>query len=498
MTTLALPNAVLEDLQWLQRLAALMARDADEADDLVQETLVEAWRAPPADTSRPLRPWLGTVLRNRLRMRKRSAIRREAREERAPALGAEARAPDREHERLEVLRILLAELQALPAEDQRIIVRRFFEGESAAEIGRALDISSATIRSRIHRSLGRLRSALDDRFGSRETWCAAVVAVPPTLGGTAPLASHAASSKTMSITMKTLLLAALGGTTGVVGWAVTRPDAEPDEALAARTITVDATPSAAAGGEAARELEADEATAARARPDEPQARWKQRVRSIRSQLPAPSPAGAAPAATRSETARDQAAHDELMAMVEACMEDLGAEASGAVTLSVHELGAPGVGTIYESIEVVDATFPRPEVLECLTQSMYAYVGEAPDEPHEHVYSWTLALGKARTDREEQTKMIGYIFGAHMGEVRFCESKAEGPVTGAVTVEMTIDESGAVELSQAQPSELPAAVVECIVAATKRWVFPAKLAGKRIERELVLPVPGQPPGPVREQ
>ena len=52
MKTLALPTAVLEDLQWLQRLAALLARDADEADDLVQDTLVKAWQEPPPDTRR--------------------------------------------------------------------------------------------------------------------------------------------------------------------------------------------------------------------------------------------------------------------------------------------------------------------------------------------------------------------------------------------------------------------------------------------------------------
>lgn len=493
MKTLALPNAVLEDLQWLQRFAAMMARDADEADDLVQETLVEAWRAPPSDTSRPLRPWLGTVLRNRFRMRRRGAIRRAAREQGAPALGTEARSPDREHERLEVLRILLAELQGLPAEDQKIIVRRFFEGESAAEIGRALDIPSATIRSRIHRSLGRLRGALDDRFGSRETWCAAVVAVPRS-GSTAPLATHTGSSSTMSITMKALLITALGGTTGVVGWAATRPATEADEAAqASKASTVAATPAgdATPPGEAATEREASVAAQA----EDPQARWKWRVRSIRSQLQAPAAAGATPAVPQSDEARQLAAHRELGQLVEACMEDLGAKATGAVTLSMHELGAPGVGTIYASIEVVDASFDEPEVIECLTQSMYDYVGEAPAAAYEHVRVWTLPLGKPEAVADEDAQALGYIVGAHLGEVRFCERKAEGTVAGSVKVALTIGESGTAETVVAEESSLPPAVVECIVGATKRWQFPGKLAGKRFERDFVLPVPGQPAGPV---
>ena len=43
------------DLQWLRRFAAMLARDPDEAEDLVQETLVVAWADPPRDALRPAR-----------------------------------------------------------------------------------------------------------------------------------------------------------------------------------------------------------------------------------------------------------------------------------------------------------------------------------------------------------------------------------------------------------------------------------------------------------
>lgn len=485
MKTVALPHAVLEDLQWLQRFAAVMARDADEADDLVQETLVRAWQDPPPDTDRPLRPWLGTVLRNRLRMRQRGERRRDAREQQAPALGSEARAPDAEHERLEVLRILLAELQRLSPRDQKIIVRRFFEGESAAEIGRALDIPSATIRSRIHRSLAQLRSSLDERFGSRQTWCAAVLAMPPT-GSLAPVASNAGSSSTMSTMMKTLLITTLGGTTGVIGWMATKGEPEPEPSATPTTQT----PRAAA---------VVEPTAREA--NDPRARWEGRRRDIRRSLPRADEgarAGAVPPApTTAEPAHDDP-HDDVIRsdfreLVSACMEDLGAQSTGAVTLSIHEIGAPGVGTIYESVEVVDASFDRPEVIECLTQSMYGYVGEAPAEPIDRYVTTTTPLGKPEPGPDKDAQTIGYIVGAHLGEVRFCESKAEGEVVGSVTVTITIGEGGRTDASVAKPSKLPAAVVECIENATKRWMYPAKLAGKSFDREFVLPVPGKPAG-----
>ncbi|MCH9685108.1 MAG: hypothetical protein K0V04_26965, partial [Deltaproteobacteria bacterium] len=67
-----------QDMQWLPRFAERLAKDEDEAQDLVQETLVEAWRDPPVDSERPLRPWLASVLRNRFRMMRRGRERREA------------------------------------------------------------------------------------------------------------------------------------------------------------------------------------------------------------------------------------------------------------------------------------------------------------------------------------------------------------------------------------------------------------------------------------
>lgn len=491
MKTAALPLSALEDLQWLQRFAVVMARDADEADDLVQDTLVAAWRDPPPDASKPLRPWLATVLRNRFRMRKRGELRREQRELHAPAVGAEARAPDREHERLEVLRILLGELQALPADDQKIIVRCFFEGESAADIGRALGIPSATIRSRIHRSLGRLRSSLDQRFGSRATWCAAVT-MPP--GSMAPVASNTARSSTMSITAKALLITALGGTTGLVGWVAMTPEPEP---AAASTEAAAATPADAdADGSPVVATKANDPSA---QPDDPRAQWERRRESIRRALP-PATEGAAPAtaptAELPAAARSSAAaHRAFRELVDACMEDLDTKSTGAVTLSMRELGAPGVGTIYESVEVVDASFDEPEVIECLTQSMYAWVGEAPAEAYMRDTGRTVPLGKPPAGDEKDAQTVGFIVGAHMGEVRFCESKADGEIAGSVTVTLAIGESGKPESSEAQPSALPQAVVECIVGATKRWQFPTTLAGKTFERDFVLPVPGRPPGPV---
>lgn len=481
---------VLDDLQWLQRLATKMARDADEAADLVQDTLVDAWRDPPRDTEGSLRPWLATVLRNRFFMRRRGRIRQERREQRAAAASPERSTPEREHERLEVLHILLGELRRLPEDDQSIIVRRFIEDQSAAEIGRDLGIPSATIRSRIHRSLQRLRRSLDRKYGSRTAWCAAVLAMPRE--GLAPPTSSVGRDSAMSITAKAILLISTGAL-GVAGWFAVGPTddapaevASTDEQRPGGIATSGVEPSTRAGGGV--DGHADVEVGSRAQ-------WERRRRDIRRVLPEvleDAPEEAEPPAS---VQRRRAEYLDFHEMVDACTEDLGTGATGALTLSIHEIGAPGVGTIYDSVEVVHSNLDDPEVIECLTQSMYAHVGEPPAEAYERVRVRTMPIGEPVEPSEQDAQKIGFIVGAHMGEVRFCESKAEGKVEGSVSIALTIGESGLAESAVPGSSDLPAPVVECITNATKRWKFPDSLIGKNWDQRFVLPIGGQPSGPV---
>ncbi|MFY0539460.1 RNA polymerase sigma factor [Nannocystis pusilla] len=204
---------LLADLRWLRQFAQVLARDEDEADDLVQEALVAAWRRGP-DSEGSLRPWLATVVRNLFRMRLRADARRERREQTSEG-PTPAPDPDRELERLAVLKILLSEIEALPADDQRILVRRFFAGEQAVDIGRELGVPAATIRSRLNRSLKRLRERLDSRCEGRKTWCAAVLVGPPALPTTQ--ASAATKGGSMSVIVKGLLVVTAAA--GVAGWA---------------------------------------------------------------------------------------------------------------------------------------------------------------------------------------------------------------------------------------------------------------------------------------
>lgn len=465
MTGTACTLAAWDDLHWLQRFATRLARDSDDAEDLVQETLVEAWRDPP-QTQRSLRPWLGAVLRNRLRMQRRSRTRRARREEQAPVPEVAA-APDAELGRVEVLQILLEEVRRLPEDDQRIIVRRFFEGESAAEIGRALGIPSATIRSRLHRSLGRLRRELDRRHGDRATWCAAVLALPRP--GAAVTATPAQSTSTMSITAKALVLTTVGGLS-LGGWYAMRTPTEPEPPTEAPAAVAD-TP------EAPVEVS-------------PKNRWEQRRAAIRTVLTAARETKPEAQVKAEPPAEHEQARKDFRELVAACLDDVGAGATGAITLQVREMGAPDVGVIYEDVQVVHTNLEGPEVVECLVQSMYGYVGDAPAEAYEYESTRTMGIGEPTEADAKDEQVIGYIVGAHMSEARACEKKADGPVEGVMHLAMTVGDNGRLEASIPETNPLPDEVVDCVVERSKQWAFPKTVAGKTFVHELTFPVPGR--------
>src|SRR5438093_5448145 len=75
----ACPKELLAEREWIRRLARALVGHDELAEDLTQETLLVALRAPP-DPNRPARPWLGGVLRNLIARNCRSEVRRRRRE----------------------------------------------------------------------------------------------------------------------------------------------------------------------------------------------------------------------------------------------------------------------------------------------------------------------------------------------------------------------------------------------------------------------------------
>lgn len=135
---------------------------AVEAEDLVHDVFLEAWRhAAEYDAQRAsVRAWLLVRTRSRALDRRKSAgVARtvavaDLAERAAGAPSDASLAPD--HARMR------RELQALPEEQQRVILLGYFEGLSSSEIATRLGIPIGTVKSRVAAAMSRLRSALSE------------------------------------------------------------------------------------------------------------------------------------------------------------------------------------------------------------------------------------------------------------------------------------------------------------------------------------------------
>ncbi len=148
------------------RLAYLLLHDADEADDATQETFIRAFRSlDHFDTERPLRPWLLRIVTNTVRNRQRSvgrylqAMRRWLQSEPAPVtVLSERSGPHWE------ARLLWQAVRRLSRPDQEVLYLRYFLDLDEAEMAAALGVPAGTVKSRLHRATGRLRSVVDGEF----------------------------------------------------------------------------------------------------------------------------------------------------------------------------------------------------------------------------------------------------------------------------------------------------------------------------------------------
>jgi RNA polymerase sigma-70 factor (ECF subfamily) len=164
---------MLQDVAWLKRLATTLAGNSDDADDLVQESWIAAWRRQP-DADRPIRPWLAKVVRDLAGMKHRSERRRAAREAVIVDTRAGA-APDELLEQMRLHRLLVDLVLELGEPYRSTVIARFVEGRTSASIARSLGIPAGTVRKRLREALARLRVGLDAKTGNRTQWAPAVL-----------------------------------------------------------------------------------------------------------------------------------------------------------------------------------------------------------------------------------------------------------------------------------------------------------------------------------
>jgi RNA polymerase sigma-70 factor, ECF subfamily len=145
-------------LSYVERLTG----DHHLAEDIVQETLVRAWRSAPDLASRDgaLRPWLLRVARNLATDLHRAG--RVRPREVSVAAAADVPCADRADRAVQVGQIVDG-LRALSPEHRVAIVEVYFRGRSIADAAAVLGVPPGTVKSRCYYGLRALRRDLEGR-----------------------------------------------------------------------------------------------------------------------------------------------------------------------------------------------------------------------------------------------------------------------------------------------------------------------------------------------
>jgi RNA polymerase sigma-70 factor, ECF subfamily len=140
----------------------LTGGDRSRAEDIVQETLLRAWRNLDRldQATGPVRPWLFTVAQHL------AIDAHRARRARPPEVGEEALATVAELDQVEgtLDRIIIADaLGSLSSDHRSVLVETYFNGRTIAQAAVVLGIPPGTVKSRCYYALRALKLALAER-----------------------------------------------------------------------------------------------------------------------------------------------------------------------------------------------------------------------------------------------------------------------------------------------------------------------------------------------
>jgi RNA polymerase sigma-70 factor (ECF subfamily) len=147
----------------LWRYALRLTGDRARAEDIVQETLLRAWRHPEVtdDSERSARAWLFTVARNLVIDERRSARFRKESGTADVTTIADRAGPDDVDNALDKM-LLSTALSQLSEDHRAVIARAYYQGWSIAQIAADLQIAEGTVKSRLHYAVRALRLGLQE------------------------------------------------------------------------------------------------------------------------------------------------------------------------------------------------------------------------------------------------------------------------------------------------------------------------------------------------
>lgn len=154
---------VLPEIEVLLRVANSLTHNHAEAEDLVQDTLLRAYRAIDGFDGRYPRAWLLTILRNthisRNRRRRPELLRDPNAADRMVSTASDERADAGIDEEIDAE--ILRALASLDELFRQVVELVDIDGLSYAEAAEVLDVPIGTVMSRLHRARSRIRDRLD-------------------------------------------------------------------------------------------------------------------------------------------------------------------------------------------------------------------------------------------------------------------------------------------------------------------------------------------------
>jgi len=159
----AFERYVLPEIEVLLRVANSLTRNHAEAEDLVQDTLLRAYRAIDGFDGRYPRAWLLTILRNthinRNRRRRPELLRDpDAATDRMISAASDERTDEGVDDEIDVE--IIRALDSLDEPFRQVVELVDIDGLSYAEAAEVLDVPVGTVMSRLHRARSRIRDRL--------------------------------------------------------------------------------------------------------------------------------------------------------------------------------------------------------------------------------------------------------------------------------------------------------------------------------------------------
>ena len=163
------PEAAMMRVLYDEHAAALwryvlrLTGDAARAEDVVQETLLRAWRHPEVtyDADRSARAWLFTVARNLIIDERRSARYRNETGTADVEAVADHAGPDEVDGTLGPT-VAQHRVERTLQDHRNVILRAYYQGHSVAQIANDLQIAEGTVKSRLHYAVRALRLNLQE------------------------------------------------------------------------------------------------------------------------------------------------------------------------------------------------------------------------------------------------------------------------------------------------------------------------------------------------